>query len=90
MLFGLLALLVVLMVLPQVHVVIAAFTIGGLMIVTRCISAGDARRNVQWHVLLTIAGAFGLANALETSGTQGARHRPYGRRTQRGTPPHST
>lgn len=66
--FGLLALLVVLMVLPQVHVVIAAFTVAGLMIVTRCISAGDARRNVQWHVLLTIAGAFGLASALETSG----------------------
>lgn len=66
--FALLALLVTLMVLPSVPVVLAAFTVAGLMIVSRCISAGDARRAVQWDVLLVIAAAFGLGHALEKSG----------------------
>jgi di/tricarboxylate transporter len=38
------------------------------MIVTRCISTADARRAVSLDVLLTIAAAFGLGKALETSG----------------------
>ncbi|MBU0640028.1 MAG: SLC13 family permease [Planctomycetes bacterium] len=65
---GLLGALIVLMILPQVPIVLAAFTIGGLMIALRCISAGDARRSVQWDVLLTIAAAFGLGRALDKSG----------------------
>ena len=48
--------------------VIAAFFVGGLMILTRCISAGDARRSVNLDVLLTIAAAFGLGKALNGSG----------------------
>jgi di/tricarboxylate transporter len=66
--FALLSALIVLMVAPQVPVTLAAFTIAGLMIALRCISAGDARRAVQWDVLLLIAAAFGLGRALETSG----------------------
>ncbi len=66
--FVLLGLLIVLMVLPQVHVVLAAFTIAGLMIASRCISPADARRAVQLDVLLVIAASFGLGRALEASG----------------------
>ena len=49
---------------PQV----AAMLIAGLMILTRCLSTGDARRAVSLNVLLTIAGAFGLGTALKNSG----------------------
>lgn len=66
--FLLLGALIILMVLPQVPVVLAAFTAGGLMIALRCISTGDARRSIQWDVLLVIAAAFGLGRALDKSG----------------------
>ena len=66
--FALLGLLIVLMVLPQVPVVLAAFTIGGALIGVHCISAADARRSIQWDVLIVIAAAFGLGRALEKSG----------------------
>ncbi len=49
---------------PQV----AALLIAGLMIMSRCLSTGDARRSVELNVLLTIAGAFGLGAALKSSG----------------------
>lgn len=68
---GLLGLLLVLLVLgPQLGIrpVIAAFVVAGLMMATRCISVGDARRTVSLDVLLTIAAAFGLGHALEASG----------------------
>lgn len=48
--------------------VVAAFVVAGLMMVSRCISVGDARRTVSLDVLLTIAAAFGLGKALEASG----------------------
>ena len=56
----------------KVPIVVAAFTVAGLMIVTRCISAADARRAVHWDVLLTIAGAFALGRALDASGAADA------------------
>ena len=68
---GLLVLLVILMVFGErigMPPVIAALFVAGLMILTRCISVGDARRAVSLDVLLTIAAAFGLGRALEASG----------------------
>ncbi|MFQ5805759.1 MAG: SLC13 family permease [Phycisphaerae bacterium] len=68
---GLLALLVVLLVFGGhfgVRPVVAAFLVAGLMMLTGCISIGDARRAVNLDVLLTIAAAFGLGKALEASG----------------------
>lgn len=67
---GLLGLLVVLLIFsgPRLPTVVAAFLVAGLMMITRCISAGDARRGVRWDVLLTIAAAFGLGSALDASG----------------------
>lgn len=47
---------------------VAALLIGGLMVATRCISAAQARRSIEWEVLITIAGAFGFGVAIEKSG----------------------
>jgi di/tricarboxylate transporter len=65
---GLLLLLVVLMVSGVVGIVVAAFLVAGLMVLTRCISVADARRSVDWQTLITIAAAFGLSKALVNSG----------------------
>ena len=42
------------------------------MIVTRCCTATQARRSVEWPVLLAIAASFGLGAALEKSGAADA------------------
>ena len=68
---GLLVLLIALLVFGErlgMPTHIAAFLVAGLMLITRCISAGDARRSVQWDVLLTIVAAFGIGAGLEKSG----------------------
>ena len=64
----LLLLLVGLLVTGLVKTVVAAMLVAGLMVVFRCIDTADARRSVDWQTLLTIAAAFGLSKALETSG----------------------
>ena len=64
----LLLLLIILMVSGVVQIVVAAFLIAGLMVLTRCIRAADARRSIDWQTLLTIAAAFGLGKALVNSG----------------------
>ncbi len=64
----LLGLLIGLMVSQAVPVVVAALVVAGLMVVTRCISGGEARRSVQWNVLLTIAAALAIGQALTVSG----------------------
>ncbi len=47
---------------------LGAFVAGGLMIVTRCMSASDARQTVEWPVLIAIGASFGLGTALDKSG----------------------
>lgn len=64
----LLLLLIALMVSGILKIVVAAFLIAGLMVLTRCINVSDARRSVDWQILITIAAAFGLSKALENSG----------------------
>jgi di/tricarboxylate transporter len=51
--------------------VAAALVVVG-MIAMGCISAGDARRSVDWQVLVTIAASFGIGTALDKSGTAAA------------------
>lgn len=63
-----LVLLVGLLVTGLVPVVVAAMLAGGLMVITGCISAGEARRGVQWNVLLAIAAALAIGEALVQSG----------------------
>ncbi len=44
---------------------LGAFIAGGLMILTRCVSASDARQAIEWPVLISIGASFGLGAALE-------------------------
>ncbi len=46
----------------------ASMLAAGLMIVTRCVSASSARRNVDWIVLIVIAASFGIGQAMQISG----------------------
>lgn len=46
----------------------AAMLAAGLMLLSRCTSASDARRAVDWQVLLVIAASFGIGIALEKTG----------------------
>lgn len=50
----------------------ASFLAAGAMIFTRCCSVAQARRSIDFQVLLSIAAAFGLGAALETSGVASA------------------
>jgi len=60
--------LIVLMTTGLVQTVVAATLIAVLMVLCGCVSQGDARRSVEWQVLITIASAFGLGAALQSSG----------------------
>lgn len=48
-----------------------AFLAAVAMIATRCVRAGEARRNVEWSLLVTIAASFGVGLALSKSGAAG-------------------
>jgi di/tricarboxylate transporter len=52
----------------KVDIMLAAFLAAGGMIICRCISAADARKAVDWSVLLAIGASFGVGRALEVSG----------------------
>lgn len=46
----------------------AAMLAAGLMILSRCLSVQEARRSVDWQVLLVIAASIGLGSALQQTG----------------------
>ena len=46
----------------------AALLAAGLMLFTRCLRGANAGRSVDWGVLVTIAAAFGVGQALASSG----------------------
>lgn len=46
----------------------ASFVAAGLMIVTGCINMNHARNSIDWQVLIVIAAALGVGNALQISG----------------------
>lgn len=49
----------------------SALLAAGFMIITGCLTQQQARDSVNWQVIVTIASAFGLSNALENSGVAG-------------------
>ncbi|HUG20192.1 MAG TPA: SLC13 family permease [Planctomycetaceae bacterium] len=61
-------LLIVFMTTGVIPTLVAATLCAVAMVAMGCISAGDARRSVEWQVLVTIAAAFGVGTALEKSG----------------------
>jgi di/tricarboxylate transporter len=40
----------------------------GALVATRCISAAQARRSIEWSILIVIAAALGIGTALEKTG----------------------
>lgn len=46
----------------------ASLLAAGLMIFTRCTSGREARRSVDWQILIVIAASFGIGSALEITG----------------------
>jgi di/tricarboxylate transporter len=50
----------------------AAIVAAAAMLLTRCVGGESARRSVHWTLLLSIAAAFGLGRALESSGAAAA------------------
>jgi di/tricarboxylate transporter len=65
---GLLLGLVIVTSLNLVSVLTAAMLTAGLMLFTKCLSIPNARRSIDWEVLLAIAAAFALGTALEKTG----------------------
>ncbi len=52
---------------------IAVAALGGaiLMVALRCLTPGEAKRSVDWSVLIMIGAALGIAQAMESSGAAG-------------------
>ncbi len=46
----------------------AALLAAGMMVITRCCSAHEARASIEWRVLVIIGAALGIGRALETTG----------------------
>ena len=46
----------------------AALVAGGLMIVSRCVSGNEARRAIDWSLLIVIAAALGIGRAVQVTG----------------------
>jgi len=46
----------------------ASFLAAGVMVVTGCVSVNDARSSIDWQVLIVIASALGIGNALQVTG----------------------
>ncbi len=65
---GIIVLMVVLASMQWLSMLKAAMLAAGLMIVTRCCNTSTARRSVDFQVLIVIATAFGIGQALQASG----------------------
>lgn len=64
----LLVTMVVLTTATRMQLLNAAMLTGGLMVVLRCCSPGEARDAINWRVLLMIGAALGIGRALDQSG----------------------
>jgi di/tricarboxylate transporter len=49
-------------------IAIASFLAIGVLLVTRCLSSQQARRSVDWSILIVIAAGLGIAGAMEKTG----------------------
>jgi len=65
---GLLIAMILATTLFSVDMLAAALVAGLLMIVTKCVTGGEARQSIDWPVLVTIGAALGLGKALQSSG----------------------
>ncbi len=60
--------MVALAALDVVPIVVSAIGAAMAMVVFGCLSLGEAKRSIDWSVLVTIGSALGIATALEASG----------------------
>jgi di/tricarboxylate transporter len=51
---------------------IASFLTAGALVATRCITAAQARRSIEWSILIVIAAALGIGLAMEKTGVAAA------------------
>lgn len=65
---GILALMVILSALEIVPILQAAWLAAGVMLLTRCMNAGLARRSIDFTVLTVIGASFALGEAVEKTG----------------------
>ncbi len=65
---GVLAALIVVVLRGWLPISIASFLGAGILVATRCISVTQARRSVEWWMLVMIASALGIGLAMEKSG----------------------
>jgi len=70
--FAILAGMVVVAALGWLSMLKAALLAAALMLMTGCCSHANARRSIEWDVLVTIAAALGLGLALEKTGAANA------------------
>lgn len=69
---GIMAALVASVTLGFLSMLQAALLAAGAMVLTGCLSADGARKSVDWRLLVAIASAFGIGQAMDVTGT--ARH----------------
>lgn len=65
---GILGVMVTVVTIGWLSMLEGALVAAGLMLITRCCTGAVARRSVDWSILMTIAAAFGIGVALDTSG----------------------
>jgi di/tricarboxylate transporter len=65
---GVLAALIAVVTLELLPISIASFLAAGALVGTRCISAAQARRSIEWSILIVIAASLGVGLALEKTG----------------------
>ncbi|MGL4611012.1 MAG: SLC13 family permease [Trueperaceae bacterium] len=66
--FGILLAMILLATFEILPMFQAALLAAGAMLLTRCVSSNQARKAIDWSVLIAIAASFGLGKALETTG----------------------
>ncbi|MFQ5492512.1 MAG: SLC13 family permease, partial [Phycisphaerae bacterium] len=69
---AILALMVLAVTAGWLNILPAAMLAAGFMLLTRCCRSAEARRNVDWQVLLVIAAALGIGKALQRTGAAAA------------------
>ncbi len=69
---GILVLMVLAASLGAYPISIAAFLAAGLLLATRSISGGSARRSVNWSILIVIGASLGIAFAMQKTGAAAA------------------
>ena len=69
---GILGAMVAVVTLEWLTMLNAALIAAGLMIVTRACTGTEARRSIDWRVLLVIGAALGVGQAMDISGAAGS------------------